>query len=71
MNEKRCRSCQHVEVNYMTDEMYCTMADGEEIRLGWHKHRPNWCPLLSKDEKTIRKKGPRKNGPKAEGQLSG
>ena len=46
MNQKRCRSCPHLDFNDMTDEMYCKLKDFEQIRLRWHKHRPDWCPLL-------------------------
>ena len=50
MNQKRCRSCQNLDYNEMTDEMYCKMKDYEQIRLRWHKQRPDWCPLLKKTE---------------------
>lgn len=48
MNQKRCRSCQNLDYNEMTDEMYCKIKDYEQIRLRWHKQRPDWCPLLKK-----------------------
>ena len=47
MKQKRCRSCQNLDYNEMTDEMYCKIKDYEQIRLRWHKHRPDWCPLLN------------------------
>lgn len=50
MNQKRCRSCQNLDYNEMTDEMYCKIKDYEQIRLRWHKRRPDWCPLLKKAE---------------------
>lgn len=46
MNQKNCRSCPHIDVNEMSDEMYCKLKDYELIRLKWHKHRPDWCPLV-------------------------
>lgn len=52
MNQKNCRSCPHIDVNEMSDEMYCKLKDYELIRLKWHKHRPDWCPLvMQKGEK--------------------
>ena len=50
MNQKRCRSCQNLDYNEMTDEMYCKIKDYEQIRLRWHKQRPDWCPLLKEAE---------------------
>lgn len=49
--QKCCTLCEHVEVNEMTDERYCMAKDGEQIRLRWHKHRPDWCPLVERDRK--------------------
>lgn len=49
MNQKRCRSCQNLDYNEMTDEMYCKIKDYEQIRLRWHKQRPNWCPLVKRE----------------------
>ena len=46
MNQKNCRRCPHLDFNEMTDEMYCKLKDFELIQLGWHKQRPNWCPLV-------------------------
>ena len=51
MNQKNCRKCSDVDVNEMTDEMYCKLAEYELIRLGWHKHRPDWCPKVSKNRR--------------------
>lgn len=51
MNQKCCTTCPHVDVNRMTDERYCVMCDYEPIRLRWHHYRPDWCPLLRKDDK--------------------
>lgn len=45
-NQKHCRSCRHLDINTMTDEMYCKLKDYELIRLRWHKNRPDWCPLV-------------------------
>ena len=45
MNQKWCRGCPHLDFNEMSDEMYCKLKDYEQIRLRWHKHRPDWCPL--------------------------
>ena len=44
-----CTKCDHVFVNTLTEERYCTLADDKLIWLRWHKHRPDWCPLLRKD----------------------
>lgn len=49
-NQKHCRSCPHLDFNEMSDEMYCKLKDFELIRLRWHKHRPNWCPLVVKQK---------------------
>lgn len=46
MNQKYCRGCQHLDLNEMSDEMYCKKKDYEQIRLRRYKHRPNWCPLV-------------------------
>lgn len=46
MNQKNCRNCPHLDFNEMSDEMYCKLKDYEQIHLRWHKHRPDWCPLL-------------------------
>ena len=47
MNQKHCRGCLHLDYNEMSDEMYCKLKDYELIRLRWHKHRPDWCPLAT------------------------
>lgn len=52
MNQKNCRKCSDVDVNEMTDEMYCKLAEYELIRLKWCKRRPDWCPKVSKDRRT-------------------
>lgn len=49
--QKCCTTCDHVFVNEMTGERYCEEADGEEIRLRYAKKRPDWCPLLPKNQK--------------------
>ena len=51
MNQKNCRSCPHLDFNEMSDEMYCKLNDYEQIRLRWHKHRPDWCPLVGTTER--------------------
>ena len=51
MNQKHCRGCPHVDSNEMSDEMYCKLKDYEQIRLRWHKHRPDWCPLVTGAER--------------------
>lgn len=50
-NCKNCRSCPHLDFNETTDEMYCKLKDYEQIRLKWHKWRPDWCPLVCMDER--------------------
>ena len=52
MKQKCCTTCPHVEVNEMTDERYCMLEDGREIRLRYAKKRPDWCPRLGKREVT-------------------
>lgn len=51
MNQKWCRGCPHLDFNEMSDEMYCKLKDYEQIRLRWHKHRPDWCPLVTGAER--------------------
>ena len=51
MNQKCCTTCDHVDVNEMTDERYCSLKDYEPIRLNRHKHRPNWCPKIKKNRR--------------------
>lgn len=51
MNQKRCKSCPNLDFNEMSDEMYCELKDFEQIRLGWHKQRPDWCPLVCEVER--------------------
>lgn len=46
MNQKCCTTCDRVDVNEMTDERYCSLKDYAQIKLKWHKHRPDWCPLV-------------------------
>ena len=46
MNQKDCRRCPHLDSNAMPDEMYCKLKDYKQIWLRWHKHRPDWCPLV-------------------------
>jgi hypothetical protein len=55
MKQRCCTTCPDVYVNEMTDERYCEKADGELIRLRWHKHRPEWCPRLKPAQDTIDK----------------
>lgn len=31
MNQKNCRSCLHIDVNEMSDEMYCKLKDYEAL----------------------------------------
>ena len=50
-NQKCCTTCEHVFVNEMTDERYCEDAEGEKISLRYAKKRPDWCPLLQKNQK--------------------
>lgn len=50
MNQRCCTTCPDVYVNEMSDERFCEKADGEVIRLRWHKHRPEWCPRLKKTQ---------------------
>ena len=52
MNQKCCTTCPHVDVNEMSDERYCYIKDYEPIKLRWHKHRPEWCPILEKNRRT-------------------
>lgn len=47
-----CTKCGYVFVNTLTEERYCTLADDKLIWLRWHKHRPDWCPLLRMDGDT-------------------
>ena len=49
MNQKCCTTCPDIDVNEMTDERYCKKKDYAEIRLRWHKHRPDWCPKIRKE----------------------
>ena len=42
--EDTCKKCPELEVNYNSDESYCNLADGEEVRLKRGQHRPEWCP---------------------------
>ena len=51
MNQKHCRGCPYLDFNAMTDEMYCKIKDCELIRLRWHKQRPDWCPLVTGEER--------------------
>ena len=51
MNQKWCRGCPHLDFNEMSDEMYCKLKDYEQIRLRWHRHRPDWCPRKKEREK--------------------
>ena len=39
-----CKNCPELDVNYNSDESYCNLADGEEVRLKRGQHRPEWCP---------------------------
>ena len=39
-----CKNCPELDVNYNSDESYCNLADGEEVRLKRGQHRPGWCP---------------------------
>ena len=48
MNQKCCTTCDRVDVNEMTDERYCSLKDYAQIKLRWHKYRPDWCPKLKK-----------------------
>lgn len=45
-----CVKCKFYDFNEMSDEAYCVAKDYEPIRL-YRKHRPNWCPLLKKEDK--------------------
>ena len=51
MNQKCCTTCDRVYVNEMTDERYCSLKDHAQIKLRWHKHRPDWCPKLKKNRR--------------------
>jgi hypothetical protein len=42
--EDTCKNCPELDVNYNSDESYCNLADGKEIRLKRGQHRPEWCP---------------------------
>ena len=42
--EDTCKNCPVLDVNYNSDESYCNLADGEEVRLKRGQHRPEWCP---------------------------
>ena len=42
--EDTCKNCPELDVNYNSDESYCNLADGEEVRLKRGQHRPEWCP---------------------------
>ena len=42
--EDTCKNCPELDVNFNSDESYCTLADGEEVRLKRGQHRPEWCP---------------------------
>lgn len=46
MNQQCCSRCKYLNINEMSDEMYCKLKDYELIRLGFRKHRPDWCPRL-------------------------
>ena len=46
-----CTTCPHVEVWEESDERFCTLADGREIRLRRRKKRPDWCPRMLTHEK--------------------
>lgn len=51
MNQKCCTTCDRVDVNEMTDERYCSLNDYAQIKLRWHKYRPDWCPKLKKNRR--------------------
>lgn len=51
MNQKCCTTCDRVDVNEMTDERYCSLKDYAQIKLRWHKYRPDWCPKLKKNRR--------------------
>lgn len=42
--EDTCKNCPGLDVNCNSDESYCNLADGEEVRLKRGQHRPKWCP---------------------------
>lgn len=42
--EDTCKNCPELDVNFNSDESYCTLADGKEVRLKRGQHRPEWCP---------------------------
>jgi hypothetical protein len=46
MNQQCCSRCKYLKINEMSDEMYCKLKDYDLIRLGFRKHRPDWCPRL-------------------------
>lgn len=51
MNQKCCTTCDCVDVNEMTDERYCSINDYEQIKLRYHKYRPDWYPKLKKNRR--------------------
>ena len=44
-NDIKCNACKNLDVNYASDEAYCSAAEGEEIILKSGQKRPKWCPL--------------------------
>ena len=48
MNQKWCGGCTHLEYDETSDEMYCKLKDYEQIWLRRYKHRPDWCPLVTR-----------------------
>lgn len=48
-NQKCCTTCSAVDVNEMTNERYCSLKDYEQIKLRWHRYRPDWCPKLEQN----------------------
>ena len=42
--EDTCKNCPALEADYNSDESYCNLSDGEEVRLKRGQHRPEWCP---------------------------
>lgn len=42
--EYTCSKCPELDINFHSDEAYCMLKDGKEIRLKRGQHRPEWCP---------------------------
>lgn len=54
---RSCNQCKYIEVNYQTDEAYCTHEKTECEYLNYyldaHRHKPKNCPLNKEKEDDI------------------